>query len=84
VLVGGIASDKHSIHAVLARDHDTQVPEADVIELRCKLETRSLLNESMKIEVVRPCTGRDGRMEEEALADIDAAEEAPEALQLRL
>src|SRR4051812_27822138 len=84
MLVRGVSGDEDAAVAVLARHHDAQVPEADVVKLDLELEARGFLQQAVEVEVVRLGVGRHRRMEEEALSHVDAAEELPVTLHLRL
>src|SRR5437773_1609203 len=84
MLVASIAGDEHATLAVLAGQHDAQVPEANVVELGMEVEARRLMEQSQEVEVVRRAVFGQGCMKEEPLAHVDAAEELPVALQLRL
>ena len=48
-----VAGDEDAAVAVLARHHDAQVPEADVVELDLELEAGRLLQQAVEVEVVR-------------------------------
>ena len=84
VLVARVAGDEHAPLAVLAGDHDAQIPEANVVELGMKVEAGRLVQQGEEVEVVGGGVLGHRRVEEEALADVDAAEELPVALELRL
>ena len=82
--VRGVAGDEHAADLVSLGDRDAQVPEADVVELGLERKARRLLQQAEEIEIVPRGVLRHRRVEEEALADIDAAEELPVALEVRM
>src|SRR5690606_33219060 len=61
-----------------------EVPETYVVELGAELKAGDLLEEAVEVEVVRGGVRRYGRVEEPALADVDASEELPVALEVRV
>ena len=82
--VRGVAGDEHAADLVLLGDRDAQVPEADVVELGLERKAGRLLQQPVEIEIVPRGVLRHRRMEEEALADVDPAEELPVAVQVRV
>src|SRR5712691_5848221 len=84
MLVARITGDEHAPQAVLAGDHNAQVPEANVIELRLELKAGGGVKQAEKVELVRCSVAWHRCVEEEPLAYIDAAEELPVTLELRL
>ena len=50
--VRGIAGDEDAAHAVLIRDRDAQVPEADVLERDVEFIADRLMQEAAEIEIV--------------------------------
>ena len=81
--VRGVAGDEHAADLIFLGDRDAQVPEADVVELAGELEAGGPLQQAVEVEIVARGVLRHRRVEEEALADVDAAEELPVALQVR-
>src|SRR5579864_3879049 len=84
MLVACVPGDKDTAFAVLARHHDPQVPEADVIQLGMEINTSRVMQQAEKVKVVRARLGRNWGVKEEPLADVDATKELPVAFQLRL
>src|SRR5258708_6866079 len=82
--VRGIASDEGPPDPVGLGDSDAQVPESDMIERAGERETSGFLDEAMKVVIVGPRIRLHGRVEEPALADVDAAEELPVAFVRRV
>ena len=80
----GVPGDEDSPGAIVLRDRDAQIPEADMFETARELETRGLVQQTGEIVVVARGIGRHRRVEEEALLGIDAAEELPVAVQRRI
>ena len=52
-LVAGVAADEHPPLAVLTGDHDTQIPETDVIELGVDWKSPPVMRKVQELEVVR-------------------------------
>src|SRR5439155_14780934 len=75
--VRGVAGDEGAADLVFLRDRDPQIPEADVVELDREGKTRSLVQHAGEVEILARGVLRHRRVEEEALAHVDAAEELP-------
>ena len=82
--VRGVAGDEHAPDLVFLRDRDAQVPEPDVIELGLERKPGRLVQQGLEIEIVPRGVLRHRRVEEEALADVDPAEELPVAVEIRV
>src|SRR6185295_3900849 len=79
-----IARDESAANLISLGDRDAQVPESHIVEIAGKGETGRTLQEAMKIVIVARRVSWHRRMEEPALFDIDAAEELPVALEVRM
>src|SRR5262249_50804110 len=82
--VGGVAGDEDAAHLVAVGGGDAQIPEAHIVELAGETESGGLLQQALKVVVVPRGVGRDRSVKKELLADVDAAEELPIALQIRM
>ena len=80
----GVAGDEDAPDAILIGDRDAQLPKTDVLELDVELLADRLMHEAAEIEIVLGGAERHRRMEEPGGAEIDAAEELPVTLQLRM
>ena len=80
--VCGVAGDEYPAFLVLLGDRHAQVPEADVLELDRELEAAGTMQQAEKIVVLGGGFVGHRRMEEKALADIDATEKHPVALEI--
>src|SRR5581483_8929935 len=76
--------DEYAPEAVLAGDHDAQVPEPDVVEVRVEVKAGRVVEQAKEVEVVGCRVARHGRVKEKAFADVDPTEELPVAVELRL
>src|SRR4029079_567023 len=81
--VRGIAGDEDAADLVVLGDLHAQIPETQVFELGLEWKSGRFFQQALEIEVLPRGVSRRRGMEEEALADIDAAEELPVALQVR-
>src|SRR5690348_5217517 len=78
--MGGIAGDEDAAATIAVGDRVAQRPEAGVVDVAGKIESGCLEERRPEIEAVASGDARDRRVEEETLADVDAAEELPVAL----
>src|SRR5262249_52777998 len=77
-----IAGDEDTADLVLFGHRHPQVPEADMLELAGERKSGRAVEQRAEVEIVAGGVLRHRRMEEEALADVDAAEELPVAVQV--
>src|SRR5262249_38504694 len=82
--VGGIAGEEDAAHLIFLCHRNTQIPEADIVELAGELEAGGLLQQPVKVVVFLGGVRRNRSVEEEPLTDVDPPEEPPEALQVRM
>src|SRR5271166_1194566 len=78
----GVAGDEDAAGLVSLGHRDPQIPESDIIEIAGERKACGFLQQSMEVEIVARGVRRHRRMEEPALADVDAAEKLPIAVQL--
>src|SRR5580658_5244477 len=78
----GVAGDEDAAGLVCLGHRDAQVPKPHIVELAGEGKTRGFLQQPVKVIIVARRVGRDRRMKEPALADIDPAEELPIAAQI--
>src|SRR5262245_13079509 len=83
VAVSGIAGDEHAADLIALGDRHAHVPVADVVVFGLKLQSDDLLDQGMDVVGLAIDLVGHRRVEEPALADVDAAEELPVALELR-
>src|ERR1043165_2910374 len=69
---------------ISVRYRDAKIPEPDVIEVTGKIESRRALDQSMNVEIVGAASPRPRRMKEPGLFVIDAPEELPVAVEVRM
>src|SRR5258708_18233893 len=69
---------------IFFRDRHAQVPESDVVEFGLERKAGRLVKQAHEIEIVPRRVLGHRRVEEETLADIDAAEELPDRKSTRL
>src|ERR1700722_4787267 len=80
----GVAGDEDAANLIGLGDGDTQVPETDIVEVGRERETCGFFEKRMEIVIVPRSVRRHRGMEEPAFADIDAAEELPVAVKVRI
>ncbi len=82
--MGRVAGDEDATRVIGVRHRDPEVPEADMLQLEGDLRADRGAQQSGAVQRLARRAHRDRRVEEEGRAEVDAAEEAPVALQLRV
>src|SRR5690242_4099783 len=82
--VCGIARNEDATGAIGLSHRIAQLPEARVIDLAYKIETGGAAQGCAEVEALSLGVARHRSVEEETLPNVDAAEELPITLQIRM
>ena len=82
--VRGVAGNEDAAVSIRVGDGVAQLPEARIVDLAGEIEAGGRAQRRAEIEILALGVARDRRVEEEPLADIDAAEELPVTLEVRV
>ena len=82
--VGGVTGDEDAVRPIVLRHRQPQIPEADMVERAGELEAGDPVEQGGKVEIVPGGVVGHGCVEEPAFVRVDAAEELPVAVQVRM